>query len=61
MTTFDDATARRIVMNLCVEGGMTLTMKQMQSTDIYKNVSKQRVYNLHGRLSNEWTDSSHGG
>ena len=36
MTTFDDATARRTVMNLCVEGGMTpiQTIKQMQSTDI---------------------------
>ena len=43
MTTFDDATARRTVMNLCVEGGMTPihTLKQMQSTDRYKNVSKQ--------------------
>ena len=43
MTTFDDATARRTVMNLCVEGGMTpiQTLKQMQSTDRYKNVSKQ--------------------
>ena len=41
MTTFDDATARRTVMNLCGEGGMTpiQTLKQMQSTDRYKNVS----------------------
>ena len=43
MTTFDDATARRTVMNLCGEGGMTpihvQTLKQMQSTDSYKNVS----------------------
>ena len=37
------------------------TLKQMQSTDIYKNVSKQLVHKLHGRLSNGWTDSSHGG
>ena len=63
MTTFDDATARKTVMNLCVEGGMTpiQTLKQMQSTDRYKNVSKQLVYMLHGRFSNGWTDSSHGG
>ena len=41
MTTFDDATARRTVMNLCGEGGMTpiQTLKQMQSTDRYENVS----------------------
>ena len=34
MTTFDDATAQRTVMNLCVEGGMTpiQTLKQKQST-----------------------------
>ena len=30
----------------------------MQSTDRYKNVSKQPVYKLHGIFSNEWTDSS---
>ena len=36
------------------------TLKQMQSTDSYKNESKQLVYKLHGRLSNGWTDSSHG-
>ena len=47
-------------MNLCVECGMTpiQTIKQMQSTDRYKNVSKQPVYKLHGRFSNGWTDSS---
>ena len=58
MTTFDDATARRTVMNLCVEGRMTpiQTLKQMQSTDRYKNVSKQLVYRFHGRFSNGWTD-----
>ena len=61
MTTFDDATARRTVMNLCVECGMTpiQTLKQTQSTDRYKNVSKQLVYKLQGRFSNGWTDSSH--
>ena len=36
-------------------------LKQMQSTDRYKNVSKQLVYKLHGRFSKGWTDSSHGG
>ena len=63
MKPFDDAAARRTVMNLCVEGGMTpiQTLKQMQSTDGYKNVSEQLVYTLHGRLSNGWTDSFHGG
>ena len=57
MSTFDEATARRTVMNLCVEDGMTpiQTLKQMQSTDRYKNVSKQLVYNLHE------TGNSHGG
>ena len=35
------------------------TLKQMQSTDRYKNMSKQFVYKLHGRFSNGWTDSSH--
>ena len=60
MTTFDDATARRTVMNLCVECGMTpiQTLKQSQSMDRYKNVSKQPVYNINGRFSNLWTDSS---
>ena len=60
MATFDDATARRTVMNLCVECAMTpiQTLKQMQSTYRYKNVSKQRVYKLHGKFSNGWTDSS---
>ena len=60
MTTFDDSTARRTVMNLCVECGMTpkQTLKQMQSTDSYKNVSKQPVYKLHGRFRNGRTDSS---
>ena len=63
MTTFVDATARRTVVNLCVEGGMTpiQTLKQMQITDRYKNVPKQLVYKLHGIFSNGWTDSSHGG
>ena len=53
MTTFDDATARSPVMNLCVDGGMTpiQILKQMQSTDRYKNVSEQLVYKLHGRFS----------
>ena len=60
MTTLDDATARRTVINFCVEGGMTpiQTLKQMQSTDRYKNVSKQLVYKWHGRFSNGLTDSS---
>ena len=33
MTTFDDATAQRTVINFCVQGGMTLIqiLKQMQS------------------------------
>ena len=55
---FDDATAQKTVMNLCVEGGMTpiQTLKQMQSTDRYKNVSKQLVRRFPGRLSNGWTD-----
>ena len=53
----DDAPARSTVMNLCVEGGMTpiQILKQMQSTDRYKNVSKQLVYKLHGRFSNGLT------
>ena len=53
-TTFNDATARRTVMNLCVEGGMTpiQTLQQIQSADRYKNVSKQLVYKFHGRFSN---------
>ena len=60
MTTLDDLTARRTVINFCVEGGMTpiQTLKQMQSTDRYKNVSKQLVYKWHGRFSNGLTDSS---
>ena len=63
MTAFDDATARSTVIDLCVDGGMTpiQTLKQMQSTNIYKNVSKQLVYKLHGRFSNGLTDSSHRG
>ena len=63
MTAFDDATARSTVTYLCVDGGMTpiQILKQMQSTDIYKNVSKQLVYKLHGRFSNRLTDSSHRG
>ena len=50
-------------INLCVDGGMTpiQILKQMQSTDIYKNVSKQLVYKLHGRFSNRLTYSSHRG
>ena len=60
MTTFDDATARRTVMNSCVKCGMTSiqTLKQMQSTERYKNLSKKLVYKLHGRFGNGWTDSS---
>ena len=60
MTTLDNATARRTVINFCVEGGMTpiQTLKQMQSTDRYKSVSKQLVYKWHGRFSNGLTDSS---
>ena len=60
MTTFDDATARSTVMHLCVEGGMTPIhiIKQMQSTDRYKNVSKQLLYKLHDRFSDGLTDSS---
>ena len=60
MTTFDDATARRTVINFCVEGGMTpiQTLKQMQCTDKYKNVSKQLVYKWHGRFSDGWTDNA---
>ena len=52
MTTYDDATARRIEMNVCVKGRMTpiQTLKQMQSTDRYTNVSKQLVFKLHGNL-----------
>ena len=48
---------------LCVDGGMTHIhiLKQMQSTDKYKNVSKQLVYKLHDRFSNGLTDSSHRG
>ena len=48
MTTYDDATARRIEMNVCVKGRMTpiQTLKQMQSTDRYTNVSKQLVADL---------------
>ena len=65
MTTFDDATARRTVINLCVDGGMTpiQIFKQMQSPDRYKNVSKQLVYMyiLHGRFNNGLTDSSRRG
>ena len=34
------------------------TLKQMQSTDRYKHVSKQLVYKWHGRFSNGLTDSS---
>ena len=61
MTTFDDATPQSTVMNLCVDDVMTLIqlLKQMQNTDRYKNVSKQLVYNLHGRFSNAVTDSFH--
>ena len=60
---FDDATSRSTVRNLCVDGGMTpiQILKQMQSTDRYKNVSKQLVYKLHGRFYNGLTDSSHRG
>ena len=59
----DDATARRTVKNLCVEGGRTpiQILKQIQRTDRYKNVSKQLVCKLHARYSNGWTDSSHRG
>ena len=42
MTTFDDATARKTVINFCIEGGMTPI--QNIKTDRYKNVSKQLVY-----------------
>ena len=62
MTTFDDVTARRTVMNLCVEGGMTpiQTLKQMQSTDIYIYIRRylNSLYKLRGKFSNGWTDSS---
>ena len=36
MTTFDDATAQRTVMNLCVDGGMTTIQKE--------NRCKSRIY-----------------
>ena len=60
---FYDATARRTVMNLCVDSGMTpiQILKQMQSTDTYRNVSKQLVYKLQGKFINGLTDSSHRG
>ena len=60
MTSIDDATARRTVMNLCVEGGMTpiQTLKQMQSTDIYIRRYLNSLYKLRGKFSNGWTDSS---
>ena len=55
--------ARRTVKNLYVEGGRTpiQILKQIQSTDRYKSVSKQLVCKLHGRFINGWTDSSHRG
>ena len=51
----------KTVMNLCGEGGMTpiQTLKEMQSTDINKNVSKQLVYKFNDRFSNGSTDGSH--
>ena len=60
MATFDDATARRTVTNLCVDCAMTPihALREMHSTYRYKNVSKQPVYKLHGKFSNGWTDSS---
>ena len=50
-------------MYLCVDGGMTpiQILKQIQSTDRYKNVSEQLVYKLHGRFSNGLTYSSRRG
>ena len=60
MTTFDNATAQRTIINFCVEGGMTpiQTLKQMPCTDKYKNVSKQLVYKWHSRFRDGWTDSA---
>ena len=34
------------------------TLKQMQCTDKYKNVSKQLVYKWHCRFRDGWTDST---
>ena len=57
---FYDATTQRTVINFCVEPIQRFKkhLKQLQSTDRYKNVSKQLVYKWQGRFSNGFTDSS---
>ena len=46
MTTLEEDTARRTIIEFCVQSGMTRqqTLNMMQSTEKYKGVSRQLVY-----------------
>ena len=63
MSTCRENTARRTAIELCFQLGMTSdgTLKMMKSTDKFRNVSRQLIYQWHSRFSQGWTcEAPHG-
>ena len=59
MTTSEEETACRIVIQFCVQSGMSLedTFKQMTCTERHSDASRQLIYKWHRQFREGWTDS----